>query len=361
MGALGVSSVGWPGQQPQADPIAGACPPILDHCPQLRTGAPAVGGCDGSLCRMPLPTALYDLAEEQLGLVSRGQLIGAVGLPRARVAMESVALRRVTRGVYAFRGAPVHRHAVAVAAGLRWGRRGVVTGAAALELSGPPGLHLGGEVDPLLALAPGVRVQAPGVPVIVDRAPGRRVAMLGDVRVAVPLDALIDLIAQPGRVRPRALRLAFDQLRWAGLIRAGDVAERSQVLGVWSAISGHELARHDQTASTGWGERRLESLAARFEPAPEAQYWVTPHRRVDLYFPTVRLAIEYQGSVDHDSPTGRAADRSRDQELSAAGIRILYLAAADLREDTAAIAAIAAALTTRAHQLGLAAPRLTGR
>lgn len=310
---------------------------------------------------MVLTEPLYALAEAQLGLVSRAQLITEVGLPRARAAMESPGLQRVTRGVYRLRGTPVHRHTSALARGLRWGDRSVVTGAAALELGGPAGVHLGSRAPALVGLAPGLRIRSPGVATIVDHPPGRRATRLGAIRVALPVDALVDLLTLPGPASSRELRLAFDQLRWAGMLRPGELRRRSTELGVADAIDGHELLDHDGGASTGWGERRLEGLARRFDPEPHAQYWVTPTRRADLYFPGVRLAVEYQGSVDHEHAAGRARDRVRDAELAAAGIRVLYLSRLDLRDEVATMATIAAALTTRAHQLGTTAPHLTSR
>jgi hypothetical protein len=140
------------------------------------------------------------------------------------------------------------------------------------------------------------------------------VVLLGEVRIATPVDALIDSAAFVEQLGIRRLRLAHDVLRWRGQLQPGRLLERPQQLGGGRGdpASLVELLDLDRQAATGDGELRLGTLLARFEPAPEPQFWVTPRRRVDWWFPTVRCAIEYQGSVDHATPAGRAQDAARD-------------------------------------------------
>lgn len=93
---------------------------------------------------------------------------------------------------------------------------------------------------------------------------------------------------------------------------------------------------------------------------PEPQVWVTPTRRVDGYFRALKLAFEYQGSVDHGTRRSRRADAGRARELARAGIRVESLSAADLVDEDALTARVAALLTLRAKELGLPAPVFVG-
>jgi hypothetical protein len=88
--------------------------------------------------------------------------------------------------------------------------------------------------------------------------------------------------------------------------------------------------------------------------------WVTPHRRVDWWFRSLRYGLEYQGSVDHATLAGRIADADRDLELVRDDIRLGYVTAADLRDVGALTARIASALVVRAHERGCPSPRFRG-
>jgi hypothetical protein len=105
------------------------------------------------------------------------------------------------------------------------------------------------------------------------------------------------------------------------------------------------------------GERTLGRLLQTFEPRPEPQVWVTPTRRVDWYFRTLRFAYEYLGSVDHRGAAQRIADDERDAQLRDQGIRLGYVTADDLRDEATLLATVAGRLVVRAHELGVAAPR----
>ncbi|MCC5950385.1 MAG: type IV toxin-antitoxin system AbiEi family antitoxin domain-containing protein [Nitriliruptoraceae bacterium] len=306
---------------------------------------------------MGTPPDVHALAEAQLGAISRRQLECSLGDGGARRMIASGALERLHRGVYRFRGSPPHRHQAAFAAALRVGDRASVTGAAAVELTGPPGIHLG-VAPPLLLVAPPVRAANLPVTLVRDPRPDRPISTHGEVRVVGAADGMIDLLRRPQGVSPREVRLAFDQLRWSGQLRPGQLTTRATELGVLRAIADDELLEHDEVVSSGPGERRLERVLDRFRPGPVPQHWITPYRRVDFFFATVRLGIEYQGRVDHGSRSGRSRDRARDEELTQVGVRLVYVTADDLRDEQALIATIAAALSTRAAQLGLDAPRL---
>jgi len=182
--------------------------------------------------------------------------------------------------------------------------------------------------------------------------------MLGQVRIAPVADALLDTLSIDPPPRPRALRLAHDRLRWEGRLHPGEITARAAQFRLPQSLRSQELLALDATPATGDGERELGRILGRFDPPPEPQVWVSPHRCVDWYFRALQLGVEYQGAPDHATGAGRRADRVRDDELAMAGIELLYITAADLRSDRAVAARVATALTSRAYELGVGAPRL---
>jgi hypothetical protein len=82
-------------------------------------------------------------------------------------------------------------------------------------------------------------------------------------------------------------------------------------------------------------------------PAPVAQFRVHDERgfvaRVDFGWPEHKVAVEYDG-LWHGEPGQFARDRRRINRLTAAGWRIVFVTAADLRDLAALVARIAAAL-----------------
>jgi very-short-patch-repair endonuclease len=82
-------------------------------------------------------------------------------------------------------------------------------------------------------------------------------------------------------------------------------------------------------------------------PAPVAQFRVFDSDgfvgRVDFAHPEYRLAIEYDG-LWHAEPGQFAKDRRRLNRLSAAGWRVIFVTAADLRDPERLVARVAAEL-----------------
>jgi G:T-mismatch repair DNA endonuclease (very short patch repair protein) len=95
-------------------------------------------------------------------------------------------------------------------------------------------------------------------------------------------------------------------------------------------------------------ESRLRLLLHRAGlPAPIAQFRIFDDdgfvARVDFAYPELRLAIEYDG-LWHAEPGQFAKDRRRLNRLSAAGWRVIFVTAADLRHPDRLIARLAAEL-----------------
>lgn|GEM_PF-1989163 len=310
---------------------------------------------------MTPPTDLVRLAEAQLGVVSRAQLVAAIGASRTDALLRSAWVEAIEFGVRRIRGSariPVQR---AFAATLRAGRGATLTGPVALTLLDLDGFGAFNEVLPFeVLLPPGRRLRGVDFPHRRDPDPDRPVSRRGEVRIAAPVDALIDSAAFVDQVGARRIRLAHDVLRWRGLLRPGRLTQRIRELGpgVPGGVELATLLELDLRSETGDGERRLGELLALFDPSPIPQHWVTPSRRLDWWFPTVRHGVEYQGTVDHATSVGRRADQQRDGELRREDIRITYVAESDLQEEAALLASLSAALAARAYELGVAAPHL---
>ncbi len=95
-------------------------------------------------------------------------------------------------------------------------------------------------------------------------------------------------------------------------------------------------------------ESRLRVLLVLAGLDPVPQFGVLDHgrfvARVDLAFPDLRLAIEYEGA--HHFVDGQIArDEERLERLRAAGWRVIRVSAADLRDPEGLLARIRAALT----------------
>ncbi len=310
---------------------------------------------------MAIDPPLLRLVEAQLGLIARHQALQRVSRDRGDTLLRRGPFEAVERGVYRLIGAPRLGVQGALAATLRAGPGATLTGPAALGLYELDGFGLLQEQLPFEVLLPPRRsLSSVSFRSRRDPDPDRAVATWGEIRIAGPLDALIDSAIFVERIGYRRLRLAHDVLRWRGMLKPGRLRERVEGLGRHApggAILA-ELLDLDLQASTGDGERRLGSLLACFDPAPEPQVWVTPGRRVDWYFRSVRYAWEYQGSVDHGTLPGRQGDAERELQLRREGIRIGYVTDADLQDQVTFLATVAGALSARAFELGTDAPQL---
>lgn len=304
---------------------------------------------------MIIPEALLRLCAEQLGVIARYQLRELLAATVTDDLLRSGRFERLHRGVHALRGSAVDDLRPAIAAALRCGPTAILTGPAGLALHRLEGTDLGRHFA--ILLPPGRRVVDVPFTVLRDPDARRRVTHVGAVRIASPVDALLESAALFD-VPPRRLRLAHDRLRWEGLLHAGQLQRRAAELGLGSQLAGGELLAMDPLAPTGDGERELWHHLHRFDPPPQPQVWVTPRRCTDFLFEECRLAVEYQGRPDHGTKLGRSRDRAREDELAQAGIRIVYVDAADLRSPRLLLSRIASALTARGDELGVVPPRL---
>lgn len=306
----------------------------------------------------PLDDRAMQLAVQQFGVLARFQLRRWSTGRQIDGLVTRGSLHPIQRGVYRVAGGAVLPSQLPLAAALRCRGEGTVTGPFVLGHLRVDGFDDRAPYE--LLLPPGCRVRGVEFPSRRDPYPDRPVIRLGDVRLASPADALIDACRWRSQLGDRRLRLAYDWLRWRGII---DVTRVLRTLDV--RARGDEGARQlidllggrDGLVAESEGERKLGALLRRFDPAPAAQLWVTDRRRVDWYFARARLAVEYQGSVDHDTDVGRRADAERERELGAAGIIVVQVRRADLDDREGLAARLAGRLAVRAAELGIDPPR----
>ena len=142
--------------------------------------------------------------------------------------------------------------------------------------------------------------------------------------------------------------IAVDQLTWDGLAALAQVRARAhRAVGPGSRRARQACALADGLAESPQ-ETRVRLLIGRSTlPPPVAQHRVYDGARfvarVDFGWPEQRVALEYDG-LWHAEPGQFAQDRERLNRLTAAGWRIVFVTAADLRRPEQLLARIAAAL-----------------
>jgi hypothetical protein len=305
--------------------------------------------------------AILALLDAQRGLVGRFQVAAILDSgDRADALLRGPWFEHLdppVRGVRRLQGCRWVPEQQAFAHALRARPGATLTGPGALGLLRVPGFT---PDDPFeLLLQPGRRLRGLDVPRRVDPDPGRAVTTYGEVRVAAPLDALIDAAAFVEDVGERRIRVAWDHLRWEGVVRTNRLAPRLAELrdiAPGAVILERILRDAGGLRVESEGERSLAPILDCFDPRPERQAWVRPGRRVDYYFRPVRMAWEYLGRADHAAVADRIADDERDVELRRDGIRVQYVTAGDVADPVALLGRVAGALTIRAHELGVAPP-----
>lgn len=214
----------------------------------------------------------------------------------------------------------------------------------------------------------GVDVLPPGAPlleVVVPRGsvvPKRRHVVAREADVP-PRDRV--LLRPYGLRVLRAPRAVADLLRRLPLAEAVVVADAAQHAGlVDSPTLEDELLHHVGLRGVRQAHRVLALADGRAESPPESRLRLAlvlaglhpvpqhdvVHRgrfiaRVDLAFPELRIAIEYDGREVHERQDVFARDRQRQNDLVQAGWTVLRFTAADLRHGAAsAVAQVLAAV-----------------
>ncbi|WP_141233792.1 endonuclease domain-containing protein [Geodermatophilus saharensis] len=281
--------------------------------------------------RRLLPGVFVGSAAVAEGFLTRGQL-------RRR------SYRRLAQGVYADPGLPVdHR--------LRC--RGVA-------LLAPPGVAVGGHSaaawygapfaaadDQVTLVCPEeVRWRGPREATVHHTVLSPAdVVVADDVPITVPLRTAWDVMT----LEPLTTAVAaLDAMVRAGTVSRADLDTMAlHGAGRWGVSRVRRAVPLVDPRAESPPESRLRVclVLAGLEPVP--QFEVFDHgrfvARVDLAFPDVRLAIEYEGA-HHFEPDQVARDAERLDRLRAAGWRVIRVSAADMRDVEALVARIRAAL-----------------
>ncbi|RBY87194.1 hypothetical protein DQ244_17905 [Blastococcus sp. TBT05-19] len=172
------------------------------------------------------------------------------------------------------------------------------------------------------------------------------------VAVTTPLRTALDL----ARIRPLdEAVVALDQFLRPGLVFLEEVRAAA------ATAVGRDCRHVRMAAALADGlaespqETRLRLVIGRSPlPAPVAQYGVRhddrPVARVDLAWPELRLAVEYDGAW-HGEPGQFRRDRQRLNRLTAAGWVVLFVTAADLRRPDLLVTRLDRALAARSAEV----------
>jgi hypothetical protein len=258
--------------------------------------------------------------------------------------LRSSAWRRVFRGVYVHREVP-DSHELRARAACVLLPRAVVSGRSAAVLWD---VDLAGTDDEVeVTLPPGFHaVRVPGVRARRAAMPRKQRTVLRGTPVTTPEATAVRLA---GLLPGDEAVVAVDRIVATRSARLDDVRALA------SAATGRGAARARRACALADGlagspqETRVRLLLQRSGlPRPVAQHQVLDDRgrfvaRVDFAWPEHRLAVEYDGQW-HGDPAQFAKDRQRLNRLAAAGWRVLFVTAADLRDPERLLARIAAAL-----------------
>lgn len=304
-----------------------------------------------------IPDQALALGEAQHGVLARYQLRRWLPRHAADDALRSGLFEQLLRGSHRFRGGARLPEQYAFAAALRSRPRATITGPLALGLLDVPGFSGGSPFE--ILIQPTRHLTGVNFLHRVDPVPERAVTTYGEVRVASPLDALIDSAGFIDRIGARDLRVAWDHLRGKRSVSLDRLRRRcdqlrGEVPGV--PILEEVLEVAGGAALESEGERALAPILSCFDPPFVPQVAVTPARRVDFFSYRCRYGYEYLGEVDHAYVAERIADDERDAELRREGVRLGYITKHDLREPMALLATVAGTLTVRAHELGVTPP-----
>jgi very-short-patch-repair endonuclease len=284
--------------------------------------------------------AIIAIANRQHAVVSLEQLVAAsISRDEVRHRVEQGWLRRVHRGVYLV-GPLESPHSHAMAAVLAYGGGTLLSHYPAAVLWGlrPPPAHTmhvtvrGRGVrsrDGIQAhtahLHPKDAIRKHGIPVT---SPARTLLDLATTVSLKELDRAVNEARVHRRVSDLSLNEQFSRYPRHRGVRALTEAIRSE-----PALTRSEAER-----------RALELIRAARLPTPETNVQLHGHE-VDLLWREQRLVVEIDGYAFHSSRRSFERDRRKDQELTAAGYRVIRVTWRQLiDEPTAVAAALAAAL-----------------
>lgn len=274
---------------------------------------------------------LTALAARQYGVVARRQLLEA-GVASSRVERWTAARRLLPlyRGVYAVGHDRLTRDGHWLAAVLAAGPGAVLSHREAAALHG-----LRPSSRPKVDVTVAAQRRVPGVQVHrVERLEDADVTAVAGIPVTTVARTLVDLADV---VPPRALRKAFDEAERSHRIdvraiedvlartrtRNGDGCRRVRAVLAELATLGAGVTRSDLEADF------LALLDVHRIVRPTTNAW-TEHMEVDACWPAARLVVELDGWDAHRTRQAFQTDRTRSNDLQAAGWTVLRFTHADV-------------------------------
>lgn len=162
------------------------------------------------------------------------------------------------------------------------------------------------------------------------------IALVGELRVTTPLRTALDLGCI---LRRRDAIAALDQFRARFHFSRDDLARSTvRYFRRRGVVQLRELIPLSDPAAESVRESwtRLAILDAGL-PAPVVQYWIeidgVPTYRLDLAYPSRRVAVEYDGEEFHSTPEQRAHDNRRRSWLAAHGWELVVVRRGDFSGD----------------------------
>lgn len=289
-------------------------------------------------------------------VLTRAELIAHLGGLRAyRRALRDGSWKRVLRGTYVTGGTEINLAVRSAAVQRVLPEHTVVADRCLLWLLGvdvlPPGEVFPECVVPRLAVVPrrtGVRTREAALPEgDVGVLEGSQLRALRPARAVADLLRRLDLL-EAGVVADAVLRERLCSLTEL----QAELVSHARLRGVVQARRVLTLA--DARAESP-PESRLRLLLVLAGLAPVPQYEIRTAAgwyRVDLAFPELRIAVEYDGREVHDRADVFTSDRRRQNALVAEGWVVLRFTAADLRKAgrEQVVAAVQAAVLAQARR-----------
>lgn len=286
--------------------------------------------------------------KELQGRLFRGRDAVAAGLLTEKQ-LRSPSLQRIVRGVYADAGMPVNHGTRCSAAAMILPDRVALTGHSAAWMFG---VRLADTSDPVtVACPPDVHIKGvQGVTTHRTRVQESDLIAHAGILLTSPVRLAWDIATQSDATRAVTF---LDALTHAGVLELIDLEKRIvDSCGVWRVTRVREAIRQVDARSESPQETRLRLLIVRAGlPRPHVQYEIRDNgqfvARVDLAWPDMRVAVEYDGAHHADVMQMRR-DRRRLNRLVHAGWTVIHATAQDLRDPDVLLAQIRAALTRAA-------------
>jgi very-short-patch-repair endonuclease len=281
--------------------------------------------------------AVWRLVRRQHGVISRAQLLG-FGFSRHAIQhrIDRGRLVVIWPGVYRVGPMPLTREGWFMAAVLACGDGAMLSHESAAVVWG---IRKDRRVDPRpihVSVPKARRIRLEGI-CAHRRNPLPQATTNGALPLSSPLLTLVDLA---GCTESDPLEAAINEADRLGLIDPEGIEASLDAIPPYRGRGALKQMLNRYTRTDSDLERRFLRLVKRAGmPTPQTQV-VIQGMRVDFYWPDLQLVIETDGLTYHRTPAQQAADRKRDQGLTAAGLRCVRFPNAQVREEPDGVVAL---------------------